>query len=74
MNIAQFLGTLIGTARGGMPKKQAHGAKEPSHTKTGTGRYHKQGGGRLATRAGIFARGLRNNITRKQAAALKTST
>lgn len=73
MNIAQFLGTLIGTARGGIPKKQAHGAKEASYRKTGPGRYHVQGDGSRTVeqkRAGAFARGLRNNITRKQAAAL----
>lgn len=45
------------------------------HTKAGPGRYHVTGdGSRTAEqkRAGAFSRGLHNNITRKQAAALRT--
>jgi hypothetical protein len=71
MNIAQFLQTFMGVARGGMSSKVAHGAKNSSHTKTGPGRYHVQGDGSRTTeqkRAGAFGRGLRNNITRKNAA------
>jgi hypothetical protein len=75
MNIAQFFHTMLGVARGNAPKKHAHGAKEPSHTKAGPGRYHVTGDGSRTTeqkRAGAFSRGLHNNITRKQAAALRT--
>lgn len=49
--------------------------KEPSFTKRGPGRFHKQGDGlhRNLTlkqrRAGAYGKGLRNWITQKQAAA-----
>lgn len=51
-------------------------AKKPSNTKSGPGRYHKQGDGTHAhltikqRRAGSYGKGLRNWITNKQAAAL----
>lgn len=50
-------------------------AKKPSHTKSGPGRYHKQGDGTNAhltikqRRAGSYGLGLRTWITNKQAAA-----
>lgn len=49
--------------------------RNPHYTKSGPGRRHKQGDGKhehltLKQRmAGAYGRGLRNNITRKQAAA-----
>ena len=49
--------------------------KNPSTTKSGPGRFHKQGDGThdhltlKQRRAGAYAKGLRNWITQKQAAA-----
>lgn len=50
-------------------------AKKPHHTKSGPGRFHRQGDGTHANltlkqrRAGSYGKGLRNWITQKQAAA-----
>jgi hypothetical protein len=55
-------------------------SKRPSATKRGPGRYHKSGlkavsgkvrrNGRTQASAGAYGRGLTNNTTRKQAAAM----
>ena len=50
-------------------------AKNPHHTKSGPGRFHRQGDGRHQAltlkqrKAGAYGEGLRNWITQKQAAA-----
>jgi len=55
-------------------------SKKPSNTKSGPGRYHSQGDGKhlelslKQRRAGMYAKGLRNWITQKQAAALVSAT
>lgn len=48
--------------------------REPSHTKSGPGRKHKQGDGKKTAKqlaAGSFGRGLRNVITRKNRDAIE---
>lgn len=56
-------------------QKQTHGNKSASSTKSGPGRYHKQGDGTHAhltlkqRNAGAFSRGLHNAITQRQGAA-----
>jgi hypothetical protein len=47
--------------------------KQPSYTKSGPGRKHKQGDGSRTTKqksAGAYGRGIRNLITRNNLAAL----
>lgn len=62
MNTAQQIHHIMSMAVNEAPK-QAHGNCTPNTTRSGPGRYHKQGdGSRTAKqkRAGAFARGMRN--------------
>lgn len=61
MNMLNFFSILRGNATSKLPQRQ------PSYTKSGPGRKHKQGDGSRTSeqkQAGSFGRGLRNHFAR----------